>query len=259
MKKWWLFLIIGLIVGFLLGLFFLQFTHIQVKTSASYGILEIVYYVLSPIGVLATVFAVIVALFGTDIKRRLKRERCIVSPVADGFEEVIADEDDNDNLEAMRYDFYATIKNIGVGEIEDCSLFLTGGRYKEFENSKAKPLNIKNRVQLYWSGYDKRIVRETILPGDFRKMLLLRINPDQKQETPDGDNPIIKDRRLCVIGYSGLDNNRFFKKGYWEFDYVLSTPHREIAKFTVFANWSGHWKKREKEMRAETSVTIKQL
>ena len=72
MKKWIIPLLIGIIVGWvigiLLGLFFLDIVNIKVNQETNCGVLKIVYYLVAPIGVLATFMAGVVALWGNELE-----------------------------------------------------------------------------------------------------------------------------------------------------------------------------------------------
>ena len=78
MKKWILpfliGLIIGAIIGFLIGVFTLEIFNITTDATKIYGILETIYYLGAPIDILATLLAVIVALFGNGCKNYRFRE-----------------------------------------------------------------------------------------------------------------------------------------------------------------------------------------
>ena len=142
MKKWIVPLLIGVaigcIIGFVMGLLALSLFNIKPNNEASYGVLEIVYYLVTPIGVLATFCAVAVALWGNEFKNYLFREKS-VSSVTNNFVEVIKDENDP-NPEASRYECNLSVKNCSAHEISDCCVFLLELSHGESENSKLKKI-----------------------------------------------------------------------------------------------------------------------
>ena len=134
MKKWIVPLLIGVaigcIIGFVMGLLALSLFNIKPNNEASYGVLEIVYYLVTPIGVLATFCAVAVALWGNEFKNYLFREKS-VSSVTNNFVEVIKDENDP-NPEASRYECNLSVKNCSAHEISDpLGQVLQGGLLRE--------------------------------------------------------------------------------------------------------------------------------
>ena len=252
MRKWWLFVCIGFVLGLLLGLFFLQIFHVSLSLGETYGVLEFVYYLVSPIGVIATVVAVIVALFGDDFRRILHKEKCQVTLEEDHFVEDIDGQESASHIESKRYDCRVIIKNIGGREIEDCSVSMISCKYRGDQQSKWKDLKIKNKIQLFWNTPGKH--KDTILAGESKSLLLLRINPDGDQSTPDDNSTSLSTRCLSIIGFH--PDLRYRQRGYWEIEYSICTPHNELSKFKVSVSWTGEWKQRETEMVEETSVTL---
>ena len=255
MKNWWLFLLIGLILGLVLGLFILQLLNLQVTYNQTYGVLEVVYYLVTPIGVLATISAVIVALFGEEMKRLIHREKCSVFLENDNFVEDIYGQDGTTTIESRRYDCSIVIKNIGGKEIEDCSVCLISCKHKEVTSDKWKDLKIKNRIPLYWAIPSRK--KETLLVGESKSLLLARINPDGDQSTPDDYSSFPSERRLSIMGFS--PDKKYRHKGSWEMIYSINTLHNELLKFKLLVSWTGEWRQREKEMNDETTLKLEIL
>ena len=244
--------IVGFIIGVVVGLFFFSLFKIPIDISKNYGVLETVYYILGPIGVLATISAVIVALFGDDFKRVLHREKCDVYLESDHFVEDISGQESSTSIKSKRYDCYLMIKNVGGREIENCSVNMVSCKHRENEQSKWKDLKIKNKRPLYWSVPNQ--TKESLLTGETKSLLLLRINPDGEQSTPDNNTANVSEKKLSIMGFSPDVKNR--KRGFWEIEYSVCTQHDELMRFKINAAWTGEWRQREKEMLEESSVEL---
>lgn len=72
MKKIIISLIIGIIIGFVVGIIVLDCFHVPI-VDKNYGVLEAVYYISTPLATIITFLAVIVALFGNEIRMWLYR------------------------------------------------------------------------------------------------------------------------------------------------------------------------------------------
>lgn len=258
MKKWILPLLIGLIIGcvigVLFGLFALDIFNITPNREAKYGILEIVYYLVAPIGVLATFMAVVVALWGNEFKNYLFRERS-ESTVSNTFKEVLKDEDDT-NPEASRFECYLNVKNNCGREISDCCVSLLEVLYSENNSSKFKRVSPQNRIPIYWKlpGVDKK----TLTPDEIAIITLLKITPDISQSRPDSSESTILPRHLSIIGCKNI-NPKYTKKGIWKLTYSVSNTHRELERFVITVNWNGEWKSREMEMNDQASIEFEKI
>ena len=255
MKKWVLPFLIGLILGcilgIILGLFALDIFNITPNQQAKYGVLEIVYYLVAPIGVLATLLAVIVALFGNEFKNYLFREKSL-STVSNSFTEILKDEDD-DNPHASRYECNLMVKNNCGREISDCCVSLVDIAYGESETSKLKKISLQNRIPIFWKYPD--VDKKTLTPDETATITLLKITPDISQSKSDSSETTSIPRQLSIIGYKNL-NPKYTKKGYWRITYCVSNSHRELERFDIIVRWSGEWKNREKEMENEASIEM---
>ena len=89
MKKVIVSFVIGTIFGLLIFGFYCAFVTSSgiVDFNKKYGMPEIVYYLLQPFSVLGTFLAVIVAIFGTEIKNMFFSPKCNVFISGDGFDE----------------------------------------------------------------------------------------------------------------------------------------------------------------------------
>lgn len=244
-------LLLGGILGIIVGLFSLELLHINPVERAGYGVLEIVYYLVTPIGVLATLFAVIVALFGNEIKSYLFRERSF-SQIPNNFSEVLRNEDD-DNPEALRYECNLRVRSNCGREISECAVYLIQVEYKDSDNARWKSLGIQNRIPIYWQY--PNIEKKTITATETATLTLLKITPDISQSKSDSSDTTNIPRQISIVGYKSL-NTKYSKRGYWKITYCVSNSHRELERFEIIVHWSGEWKKREKEMNNETSLEM---
>lgn len=258
MRKWIIPLLIGLIIGcvtgFLIGLFVLDIFHIVPIQNAQYGVLEIVYYLVAPIGVIATLLAVVVALFGSEFKNYLFREKS-VSTISNGFTEILNDEDDA-NPQASRYECNLKVKNNCGREITDCCVSLVDIAYGETENSKLKKIALQNRIPLSWQYPNGE--KKNLTPGETASITLIKITPDISQSKSDSSESTSVPRQLSIMGYRNL-NPKYSKKGYWKLTYCVGNSHRELEKFEIIVRWSGEWKNREKEMDNEASIEMNRI
>lgn len=258
MNKWWVPLLIGMIIGVFLGvivgLFSLEILNIHVNECVTYGILEIVNYLIAPLGVLVTLLAVVVALWGNEFKNYLFREKS-QSTVSENFVEILRDASE-DNPEAIRYDCNLSIKNISSREIADCSVFLLEAFYGDSSLSKLKSIGIQNRIQVYWKYPD--IDKRNITPEETAKITLLKILPDVSESKSDNTNATKEPRHLSIVGLKSIPS-KYTRKGFWRLTYCVSNSHRELERFELCVTWTGVWKSRETEMNNEASIDFKKI
>ena len=247
-----LFLILGVLIGLLLGLVVFQFMNIPIDNQKTHSVLETVYYITAPIGVLFTAVAVIVAIWGNEIRGYFNKEKCDVEIEHGGFVEDVRGIEDDENMSARQYNCNIIVKNIGPREIESCTVFITKIVYKEEEKSKGKNIGLSNRMPLYW--YEPNNKSITILKGKHRIIPVLRVYPDSNAQTPDQQNTKTIPRRLSVMGFN--IENKFSKKGIWEISYLICNSHEALKEFKLVAQWNGGWHRREKEMNECLTVHI---
>lgn len=239
-----LYLIVGFIIGVILGLFIFLIINIPIDTSKTHSVLEVVYYITAPIGVIFTAFAVVVAIWGNDIRGFFNKEKCDLEIEKGGFVEDVRGIEDDENMSARWYNCNLIIKNSGPKEIESCTVFITKIIYKEEERSKGKSIGFSNRIPLYW--FDPNVKTINILKGESRTIPVLRVYPDSNNQTPDQQNTHVIPRRLSVMGFN--IENKFNKKGIWEISYMVCNAHESLKEFKLVAQWNGEWHRREKEM-----------
>lgn len=244
---------LGILIGFVLGVLLIDLFNVPIDATRGYGVLEAVYYIVSPIATLITLLAVIVALFGNEIRMWVFREKCDVSIDKNGFVEDIYDNGGVEPIEACQYDCRLLIENIGGGSIENCGLFLKSISYRENKDAKPKKLKVLNQRALYWTKPEE--VRIDMLSREKRLKPIIRIKPETTSQTPDAMEESVIPTHLSIIGYNLEEKHN--KKGIWEIGYSLATNHKVLQDFTVVVSWTGIWKQRETEMSEEVTVELR--
>lgn len=254
MKKYIL-LAVGIIIGLLVGLFYNQILGIKIEGGKTYGALEAVYYISSSLLTIFTFLAIIVAIWGNDIRNFFNREKCTVEIEDDSFHEDINGQEDANNITAKRYYGNLLIKNTGNREIEDCQVRITRITYRNGKNEKENKLSLQNDVALWVNS--QRDVTVTILPGDSKLINIINVFPDSTSQTPDNANQKMKPRRLETRGYPLKD--KYSKRGVWSINYKICTPHKTLKNILVTVTWDGVWHNRETEMNNALNINLKEI
>lgn len=245
-------LLVGLFIGILLGLFIFQLLNVPLDTTKTHSVLEVVYYVTSPFGVLFTAIAIVVAIWGNEIRGYFNKKKCDVEIENGGFVEDVRGIEDDERMEARMYNCNLIIKNTGAKEIESCTVFITKILYKQEDKSKGKSIGLNNRMPLYW--FDPNIKSLNIFKGERRTIPVLRVYPDSNIQTPDSQNTRVIPRRLSIMGFN--IEGRYAQKGIWEISYMVCNSHEPLKVFKLVAQWNGEWHRREKEMNDCLTVHI---
>lgn len=253
MKK----VIIGLIIGIVLGLigclFIIQISSdiiLEGKCSKP----EFIYYLSQILGVFVTFMAVLVAIFGSEIKAMIFRPKCkiVLSNEEDGIIEKLNDSIGNQPIKANLYDCVLKVINIGNKEITNCELIISKIQYKTEERQKHfKDLLSGGYKKIYWYSRDEQSIN---LPaGENREVNLFRIYPSMQTPDERGDSPA----RLSFSGYP-LDL-KYCQKGVWEVTYKLQTIEKVLSSFNLQISWNGQWCDRLSEMKDEVTVKLKEI
>lgn len=252
MKKIIVTLILGIIIGFVLASILIDFLSNEfVDHYKTYGILEIVYYISQPIGVLATFLAVFVAIFNGEIRNIFFNKSCKVTIERDGFVENLGNTEYTIDPVAQSYDCTAVFHNNGSRELTNVQLQIKEIEYLKLNGKKAHKLHvIENQYLYWWINSNKKI---NISVKDTKKLCLARINPESSSETPDGQ----KKSPLCISIMGHNLNNSHNQSGSWSIKYALYSDSSILKTFTLVISWSGEWRNRLTEMANEVSATIK--
>lgn len=140
----------GIFVGAIIICIILMESYIQVDISKSYGIAELVYYYTQPIGTLGTFIAIIVAIFGVEIKNLFFSPKCDVSIYEDGFSEYLGQTISSTSSKSQCYHCTMILKNTGSKELIDLQLVVKDV-YFIGNNKKQKKISKVSESILYWN------------------------------------------------------------------------------------------------------------
>lgn len=254
MKSNFISFICGIVIGIIVGFAIIFCSHACIDHYLKPSLPEYIYYVSQLIGVLATTLAVIVAIWGKEIKEAIFKPKCSLWLDNDGFREQLGDTEGTTSPKAKYYASLLCIKNSGNKEINECALFINQITYKATESQKNARTILKNASNIvFWGNKVNKWIG--LLTEEQREVTLFRVYPDSASQTPDGckTSPM----RISIMGHN-LDE-RYSKEGIWEITYTLQTKERVLQKFLLKITWSGRWYEREAEMGNELDVNIKML
>lgn len=247
------FVILILIACLAIPIFFTWY-HIPIDATHKYGVPELIYYTTQIIGGIATLAAVIVALYGDTFRSIIYGEKCDVKLIKDGFTENLGDTENTNSPEAQSYDCTLKITNSGNREIVECQVLIKEVRYKANTNAKTRTIRKFDNKPLYWLSPEKRSY--DLVRGDYKKIPLYKIYPENSCRTPD--DATTSPLRIRVIGCS-LENKLTTKSGYWITSYVVKSSEKVLCSFEVEVWWDGTWHNRFSEMRDSISAKIKKI
>ncbi|MBQ0161521.1 MAG: hypothetical protein KBT28_12980 [Bacteroidales bacterium] len=235
------------------AMFFCVWKYSSIQCHKLYGIPELLYYSTQIIGVFATVAAVIVALFGREIRRYIFREKVKIHLYDGGFREMLGDTINTPTPSAQSYDCSLVIENACSKELEGIQIILNEVSYQPDLNSKLRKIKTHYSKALYW-----RTVENTstdIGVEDSKRIPLFKIYPAESCQTPD--NSQSSSLSMRIIGVQLTDKNN--KKGVWKTQYQIRTKSKILKTFEATVQWNGEWCSRYTEMSENVSINIKEL
>ena len=244
-------LIFLFVVCLVIPIFFLWF-HVNISSEKQYGIPDLIYFTSQIVAALATLFAVVVALFGDYLKTLIYGEKCDVCLVEDSFIENLANTANSASPEAQSYDCLLKITNSGSREIINCKLLLKEVKFRKDINKKYKTLGKMAYKPLYWD--NPSVLKQDLVVGDNRTIPLFKIYPKNSCQTPDDSS--FSPLRVRIIGCQ-LKNNDATKSGYWIMSYEIHSSSRILCSFELEVWWDGTWHNRISEMINSVSATLK--
>lgn len=253
MKK----VVISFIIGFIFGLLIcgLYCTYVtsagSIDFSKKYGMPEIIYYLSQPFSVLGTFLALLVAIFGTEIKNIFFSPKCKVYIAGAGFDEELGSTASTSAPIAQKYNCSLVLKNTGSKELTDLSLVVKEAHFFN-ENGKSKKIT-RFENTLFW--LKPEIKKINLRVTEQREIVVARVLPEALEGTPDNSrkSPL----RFSITGIN-LDS-KFNQKGKWTVRYSLQTPHKIIKTFDIILSWSGKWCSRINEMTNEVTSELKEV
>lgn len=254
MKKNFFSLVMGFLIGFIIALVMVSMCNEKCFTyKQTYGLVEWVYYITQPIGVLATTFAVIVAIFGKEIRSFFFREHCRVSLVNLGFYENLGAGVNTPNPVAQSYDCCIKIENDGGKQIENCEIILKEVSFKRKNNDKWKRIYSAEHKALYWKVQEEKFVN--LFVGESRTLPLFKIYPESSCNTPDESKSSPLSMRVIGCNLQA----KYTQNGYWSGIYEIRSQSKVLCKFEVEVWWEGSWCNRSTEMDEHVSATLKNV
>ena len=253
MKK----VLVSLIIGFIVGLLFCGLYCIYVTSygcidySKKYGMPEMIYYMLQPLSVLGTFLALLVAIFGTEIKNMFFSPKCKVYIAGDGFYEDLGSTASTSSPMAQMYKCSLVLKNTGSKELTDLSLVVKEVHFIT-ENGKIKKIS-RFENTLFW--LKPEIKKINLRQTEQRELIIARVLPEASEGTPDNSSK--SPLRFSITGIT-LDS-KYNQKGKWIVRYSLQTPHKIIKSFNISLSWTGKWCSRINEMTNEVTSELKEI
>ncbi len=198
---------------------------------------------------LATIAAVVVALWKESILSKLNHPRLVLKLQEGGFIENIDSE--QENPQADDYLCLLEIENEGNIIASNCDVHICEFKHskKSKESLKVKH-NLNGNKTLFWEA--KRVD----IPVNTKKDIwLFRIKSPNGYGTPTSASTISS---MPVIEFNGIKPDyKYLKSGYWEVSYYINCQNGETKKFTIEIKWDGVWKTRKTEMVDALKVTMK--
>lgn len=251
--KQFIFIFILLLLGYLMGSLIpikILIPNIDWDKTISSG--ECFYYFINTIQAIATIGAVIVALFSDSIKSYFRKPELDMSL----HNSVLMEELDNcseGSRKAKRYHNSIDVFNKGNVNAESCEIYI--------DNIFFTGLGMKNSIELLqseyllcWGGTEKR--NNTYIPVQGKKSFLIyEILSPEEQGTPAGGTSQVPPQ-LSIGGYKVPDE---YCGGKWDIRICLYSPSLQPQKFKVVIEWDGKWEYRQMEMKDKFKSSIERL
>ena len=212
---------------------------------------EIIYYLSQPLGVIGTFLALLVAIFGTEIKNMFFSPKCQVYILGDGFDEDLGQTVSTSAPVAQMYKCALVLKNTGSKELTDLSLVVKEVHFIG-ENGKSKKIS-RFENTLFW--LNPEIKKINLREKEERELIVARVWPEASEGTPDNSSK--SPLRFSITGIN-LDS-KYNQKGKWIVKYSLQTPHKIIKTFEISLSWTGKWWSRINEMTNELTSELKEI
>lgn len=210
---------------------------------------EFFYYFICTVQAIATVGAVIVALFNDSIKGYFRRPKLNIDLHNRELTEEL-DSNDTTTRKAKRYHNSIDIFNVGNINAEDCEICIDSIQFTGIAMGEAVEL-LQSEHVIYWSGSEKRT--STYIPVQGKKSFLIyEIFPPEEQSTPGGNSQSIPPR-LSIANYKIPDE---YCGGKWEVYICVYSPCLKPQKFKITIKWDGSWEDRQMEMRRKVKNEI---
>jgi hypothetical protein len=248
---------IGYILGNCLPFIMLSPTVVAKEINSS----EYYQLIIKSISTLATLLAVIVALFKEDIRKLWVYSKLEVLVPEENFTEVLkqntGDSENTGNssklLEANQYSCIVEIINTGRVLATDVEIYLeslafNGQQYKVDQSFEIIPSYIK---------WDNNSSNKINLPPEGKKRLCIaELFAPKSQVSTTGQNTGKDNVTTPKLIIGGIDNKSEFKNGKWTGVFVLHSSSTKPIRFILEIDWNGQWEKRVIEMKKHLIIKL---
>ncbi len=239
----------GGLIGAVVVILWRLFTNINFARQTAYDPWQIVYYVFSILGAIATSFAVIVALFKEKFMQWFYKPAISINLIDQGVTENV--DLTVPDPKASSYWGFIEIENLGNCVAKACKVRLCDISHGKKENN-AKPINPISTKNLWWTASEVDLPINS--PSKVRLFEIVDVNKTgtpEERSTNSGAKPRIK--------FNGCElKDHHTIKGFWKITYMLLYNNGDSVIFEVTVDWGGEFKSRETEMIDVLTVKLSQ-
>ncbi len=242
---WYIIIVVVLIVGYLIGVFFPLCLRPQVLSEPiTKG--EYINVFVNVVVAITSVLAILVALFKESILRRLNHPVMDVQLLEEGIVENIDREQQNPKTDS--YECLIEINNIGNITAEAVDVVVEEVRYSKKDKTDLKQLRgVTGSKKLMWDSSSEELL--PLIPKEVK--LFTIVSPD------NFGTPAKTDKEELRIKFNGIDLHlRQSQKGYWKVKYYIKHKNGKSVHFSLFVDWDGSWKNRKTEMKDVLKVRL---
>ena len=255
MSKKYLLLLVPLIIGYLVGVFFpIQLLKPNYSDNETFNKVEYYRFLVSVISAFITFCAVIVALFKDDLREFWKKPNIKVSMTdrntIEEFNNASESGSSSDPLIASKYISKIEIENIGNLASLNTEIILENLEFKEKDTSILQPVECSGKP-LQWNGMDATSI--TLPVGAKKTISIAIITAPEKVSKPDSQS--VKNPSKVIIG--GVENNHEQLKGTWIGTFTIYAQNYKPTSFKIEMEWSGIWKPRLTEFKTQYKINLK--
>lgn len=255
MNKKYLLLLIPVIIGYLMGIYFpLSLLKPAFPESEIFSKAEYYRLLIMTISAFITLCAVIVALFKDDLREYWKKPtisvRMPTAPTTEIFSDNAQTNSSTDPLIASNYITKISIENTGNLAAISTEIILEKLIFTE------KDTNIKQEIEcsgkpINWNGTDSTSV--TLAVGAKKSITILNISAPLKTSRPDGQTS--KEPSNIIVGENKC--NKDHNKGKWVATFTIYAQNYKPTSFEIEFEWNGIWKTRLTEFNSQFKINLK--
>lgn len=239
----------GIILGIFISVGIYFRSGITFEKQSAYDIFQFSYYVFGILGAIATMFAVIVALFKEEIIKRIYKPTLKVTLCDEGglYENINRTNGNELNNEVGSYICFVKIENISNVLARQCYVKVCGCKYFQDGSKKANEKRMaQNNLKYENQPFDLRY-------GYPVQIKLFEIKNPKIMGTPQNND------YTPTIWFNGVRlSNEKRRKGRWIIEYLISVENGPAQALSLIVDWNGKFCSRAKsEMLNEISVELK--